>query len=189
VATEAASGAIEQPRVTGRDARAAAFRRLIDAELDRSYRLAAVMLNDASEAEDAVHDAAVSAWQRFGDLREADRFEAWFGRILVNRCRDRLRARRRRRIVDLTPVLADPGRAGQVTPDHADLVLAREAIERALPSLSADHLAVVVLRYDADLTVPAIAERLGVAEGTVKSRLHHALRQLRAAIEPEEGAR
>jgi RNA polymerase sigma-70 factor (ECF subfamily) len=175
---------MERPAATERELRAAAFRRLVDVELDRAYTIAAVILGDAVEAEDAVHDATVRAWQRFGDLRDPARFEAWFGRILVNGCRDRLRARRRHRVTDLSAVVADPTLADQVAPDHAELVAAREAIERALPTLGPDQLAVVVLRYEADLTVPAIAERLGIAEGTVKSRLHHALRRLRAAIEP-----
>jgi RNA polymerase sigma-70 factor (ECF subfamily) len=49
-------------------------------------------------------------------------------------------------------------------------------------TLDADHIAVVVLRYEADLSVPRIAEHLGIAEGTVKSRLNAARRQMRIAI-------
>jgi len=52
------------------DARADAFRRLVDRSLDASHRLAAVILNDRIEAEDAVHDAAVSAWRAFDSLRD-----------------------------------------------------------------------------------------------------------------------
>jgi len=78
------------------DDRATAFAALLDRGLDTHYRLAAVILGDPVEAEDAVHDAAVVAWRGFASLRERDRFEAWFGRILVNGCRDRLRVRKRR---------------------------------------------------------------------------------------------
>ena len=67
-----------------------AFRRLVERQLDASYRLAAVILGDRVEAEDAVHDAAVAAWQGFAALRDPDRFDAWFRRILVNGCRDRV---------------------------------------------------------------------------------------------------
>src|SRR5258708_40211951 len=60
--------------------------------LDRVYRLAGLLLGNASEAEDAVQDALTVAWQRFDELRETDRFGAWLDRIAVNGCRDRRRA-------------------------------------------------------------------------------------------------
>jgi RNA polymerase sigma-70 factor, ECF subfamily len=172
--------------VTGHQARADAFRRLLDADLLRYYGIAAAMLGDSVEAQDAVHDAAVSAWRHFSDLRDEARFAQWFDRILVNSCRDRLRARRRRDVVDIGVQLDD---ALPVSADHASAVVAADAVERALRVLDADHLAVVVLRYQADLTVGAIAERLGVAEGTVKSRLHNALRRMRSAMDDQERER
>jgi RNA polymerase sigma-70 factor (ECF subfamily) len=166
------------------DARADAFRRLVDRELDGAYRLAAVILDDRVEAEDAVHDAAISAWRRFADLRDPARFDAWFTRILVNGCRDRLRARARRRVVDVGRELAETEHPS--LNDASDEVAFRDAVERALAGLPADDRVVLALRYDTDLTVPAIAGRLRIPEGTVKSRLHHALARLRAAL-PEDG--
>jgi RNA polymerase sigma-70 factor (ECF subfamily) len=162
------------------DTRADAFRRLVDRQLDATYRLAAVILNDRVEAEDAVHDAAVSAWAAFDRLRHPDRFEAWFRRILVNGCRDRLRARARRRVVDLGRELVESEHP--VEGDAAERTATRDALDRALAGLDADHQVVVGLRFHADLTVPAIAEAMGIPEGTVKSRLHHALGCLRAAL-------
>ena len=162
------------------DVRSATFRRLADRHLDDAYRLASVILDDRVEAEDAVHDAAVAAWRAFDGLRDADRFEAWFRRILVNGCRDRLRARARRRVADLGRELAESEHP--VVGDAADRTATRDALDRALAVLDADHQVVVALRFGADLTVPAIAEALGIPEGTVKSRLHHALGRLRAAI-------
>ena len=73
-----------------------------------------MILGDPVEAEDAVHDAAVVAWRGFAGLRDRDRFEAWFGRILVNGCRDRLRRRRRRPIVAWIPMLGDLDAGQQV---------------------------------------------------------------------------
>ena len=70
----------------GRTARAAAFADLVDRRaLDSAYRFATLMLGDRGDAEDATHDAAVMAWRHFGELRDPHRFEAWFGRILVER--------------------------------------------------------------------------------------------------------
>jgi RNA polymerase sigma-70 factor (ECF subfamily) len=171
--------------VTSLDARADAFRRLLASDLLRYYRIAAAMLGDVVEAQDAVHDATVSAWQRFGDLRDDARFEAWFDRILVNVCRDRLRARRRRPVVDIGPLL-DTSVGGATAADPAISVGAMDAIERAMRALDADHVAVVVLRFEVDLTVAMIAERLGIPEGTVKSRLHTAKARMRNAMTENE---
>lgn len=165
------------------DDRATAFERLVDRGLDGHYRLAAVILGDPTEAEDAVHDAAVTAWRRFASLRDPTSFDAWFGRILVNGCRDRLRARRRRPVIRALPVLGDLDR-GLSIGDASGSVADRDALARAFAALEPEQAIVVALRYYADLSVPEIARRVGVPEGTVKSRLHHALRRLRAAIEP-----
>lgn len=163
------------------DARAVAFRDLADRHLDGAYRLAAVILGDRLEAEDAVHDAAVVAWRAYDGLRDPARFEPWFRRILVNGCRDRLRARARHRIVDLGRDLVEPEHPS--IPDTSETAAVRDALDRALGVLGPDHLLVVALRYGADLTIPAIAATLGLPEGTVKSRLHSAMVRLRAAME------
>src|SRR6185369_926201 len=70
-------------------ARAAAFARLADEHIDKSYHLARAILGDATVA----HDAFVQAWRKWETLRDPARFEHWFDRILVNACRDRLRTR------------------------------------------------------------------------------------------------
>lgn len=154
--------------------RAAAFTRLLDHALDRSFRLAAVILGDRDEAEDAVSDAALRAWQHVSSLRDPERFEAWFSRILVNVCRDRLRQRHRPSIVVVEPsTVADPFAAS----------VERAALRDALRALSPAHRAVIALHYLEGLTTEQIAAQLDVPAGTVKSRLHYGLAQLRAAYD------
>jgi RNA polymerase sigma-70 factor (ECF subfamily) len=165
-----ASGDVESER-------AALFARLADGQLMRSYRLAALLLASNTEADDAVQDAAVIAWERFADLRDRDRFAAWFQRILVNACRDRLRRRGRVRLLQL--VAAPP----DMSPDASAGYAEREALRGALAGLSHEHREVVVLRYFADLSLEEIAERTGERAGTVKSRLHYGLQALRAAYD------
>jgi RNA polymerase sigma factor (sigma-70 family) len=164
-----------------------AFARLVEGQLDRAFRLATVILGNAIEAEDAVADATLSAWRARGRLREADRFEAWFSRILVNTCRDRLRARRRHPVGQLTADEVRRPAEGEV--DFRDIVHARDAMSRAFEVLDPDERIVIVLRYWQDLPVDAIAERIGIPAGTVKSRLHHATERLRAALTIAEGER
>ena len=170
-------------------ARARAFARLVDRPaLDRAYRYATLVLGSRSDAEDATHDAALTAWRRFGDLRDRDRFDAWFGKILVNSCRDQLRARRRTPLsLDEEPS-SEPGRGirnPRVTADETNAIAVRDSLAGALRSLSPEHREVVVLRFYLDLTVDEIAARTGTRPGTVKSRLHHALRRLRMAAHPD----
>jgi RNA polymerase sigma factor (sigma-70 family) len=158
------------------------FARLVERQLDGSYRLAAVILGDALEAEEAVHDAAVAAWAGFRGLRDPERFDAWFGRILVNGCRDRLRRRKRTAIVNVSALIdlvRDEGPAADFAALHAD----RDAVARALAQLDPEHQVALVLRYWLDLPVDAIAERLAIPPGTVKSRLHNGLRRLRTTLD------
>ena len=154
-----------------------AFSRLTDRQLAASYRLATLLLGSDVEAQDATQDAAMIAWERFSTLRDAARFEAWFQRILVNVCRDRLRSRRRVRVLSIDDA-PEPR-----SPDGGSSLAEHDALRRCVVSLPADQRTVVVLRYFADLSLEEIAERTGERLGTVKSRLHYALEALHAAYD------
>jgi RNA polymerase sigma factor (sigma-70 family) len=159
--------------------RRAVFERFTQGRLERAYRLAGFILRDPVETEDAVHDAAVQAWLHWRELRERDRLDAWFDKILVNGCRARLRNRSNRPLL-VSDAPESPG------PDAFTGVDDREVLHRALATLGPDHRIAVVLRYVEDLTPAEIAARTGEREGTVRSRLHYALRGLRAALEAAE---
>ena len=160
-----------------------AFTFLDDARLLRSYRLATLILRDHDEAEDATQEAIVRAWSSWGTLRDIGRFDAWFDRILVNVCRNHMRRARTVRMVALDDT------HDLQTADAHGATIARLALEPAFAQLTPEQRIIVVLRFWRDLSVDDIAERLGVAPGTVKSRLHYALKTLREAIEPSEEAR
>jgi RNA polymerase sigma-70 factor, ECF subfamily len=168
---------IGRDRVT---AESSSFAALIEGQLDRSFRLATVILGSAIEAEDAVSDAALAAWRSRARLRDAERFEAWFGRILVNVCRDRLRSRGRHPVGEMPA--SEIGGAGRDPADFRDAVQARDAMSRAFETLESDERIVLVLRFWHDLPIDAIADRVGIPSGTVKSRLHHATARLRTAL-------
>ena len=161
---------------------AAAFDAFTARKLESSYRIAALIIGNPADAEDVTHDAFVAAWRHWSSLRDPDRADAWFGRILVNRCREHLRKVRRHRVVDISEELLELPAHG----DHAAEAVDREAVGRAFARLDADHRICLVLRYYGDLTVPQIAEQTGVPEGTVKSRLHSALRTLRITVRADE---
>ena len=166
------------PAITGAKLdRAAAFRALADQHLDAAYRLANAILRDPTEAQDATHDAFVTAWRSWDSLRDVSRFEPWFDKILINSCRNRLRRARRWPTTDISDEVAL--HSGD---DFVESV-ERDVIRAALASLSPDHQIVVALRFYRDLTVPQIAARLDIPTGTAQSRLHYALKRLQAVID------
>ena len=155
--------------------RASTFSWLLDRCLDRTFRMAAVILGNRDDAEDAVNDAALRAWLHLGSLRDPARFDAWFSRIVVNVCRDRLHERGRRPSM----LFAEPSAAG----DPFRAADERDALLAGLAALTPEHRAVVALHYLEGLTVDQIAARLGARPGTVKSRLHYGVAELRLAYE------
>ena len=164
-------------RTTAR--RDAAFLLLADQHLDRAYRLARAILHNPVEAQDAAHDAFVQAWGKWESLRDPGRFEPWFDRILVNTCRNRLRSKRWL-VADISAEVT------LATSDPVGPTEDREVIGAAIAGLTPDHQVVVALRFYRDLSVGDIASRLGIPEGTVRSRIHYALRRLQEAIEAAE---
>ena len=126
-------------------------------------------------------DVFLRAWTELPRLRDADRFEAWLRRILVNRCRDVGRSRGRALAVlspSPAPVQGSVADGTGQLDDSADL-------SAALARLTVDQRAVLALHYAADLTLPGVAAALGVPVGTAKSRLNAALARLRVELGPE----
>ena len=156
--------------------RAEAFLRLADEHLDAAYRLARAILRDATDAQDATHDAFEQAWRKWSTLRDPARFEPWFDRILVNTCRDRLRTTRRH-ATDISAEVAIS--AGDQFAQAHD----RDLLFKAIATLPPEHRVVIALRYYRDMTVESIASLLDIPAGTVHSRLHYALKHLHAAID------
>jgi len=145
----------------------------------RLYPVAFRVLRDKDLADDALQRALVAIWRELPKLRDDTKFEAWSYRVLMRFCSDELRRRSRvRREIGQLDL------SGMTTDQHKEIV-DRDQLERAFARLSADHRAVIVLTYYGGMTGAQAASALGVAPGTVASRLHHALRSLRAALEAD----
>jgi RNA polymerase sigma-70 factor (ECF subfamily) len=163
------------PSTAGTSAEAR-FRALAAGELDRAYRLAGLLMGDATEAEDATQEALLRAWTSLGSLRDPEGFQAWFDRILVNICRDRLRRRGRIRFIDIE------GSAEQASlGDPFKAFIERDTILSAMTGMRDECRQVVILHYWDDLPLAEIADRLGLPLGTVKSRLHEGREHLRTS--------
>jgi RNA polymerase sigma-70 factor (ECF subfamily) len=158
-----------------------AYERLARASADRLYAVAYQITRDPDRADDAVQQALVEMWRDLASLRDPSRFESWTYRLVTRACLQDLRRRRRANVRSLTG--DEPLAAGT---DLAAGAALRDQLDRALATLSPDHRAVVVLRHLAGLSIDELADVLGIPRGTVASRLHHATRALRAAIDAGE---
>jgi RNA polymerase sigma factor (sigma-70 family) len=156
-----------------------AFGTLAAAAVDRLFTVAVRILHDHQDAEDAVQSALVDAWRDIRTLRDDTRFDAWLYRLLVRACYEHA-GRRRRFAASVVSLRLEP-----VTGDEVARVADRDQIERAFKRLPIDHRAVVVLHHYMSMPLTDTAAALGIPVGTARSRLHYALKTLRAAIEAD----
>jgi RNA polymerase sigma-70 factor (ECF subfamily) len=157
-----------------------AFASLLLAVGDRLHALAHRILRDIDLADDATQRALLSIWQDLPQLRDPARFDAWSYRLLVRACYAEGRMSRQW-MPNLRLLPSDE----PLTAEGLGRVADRDQLERGFRRLSIDHRAVVVLRYYLDMHEDTVAETLGIPVGTVRSRLHHAMRALRAALEAD----
>ena len=157
-----------------------AFAMIAVAASNRLYGIARRILRDVMLAQDATQHALLIIWREIPRLRDPERFDAWSYRILVNACNaEGRRVSQWPTDIRVLPSdeLSESGGMG--------LVFDRDQLERAFRRLSVEHRAVVVLHHYLELTLDEVAEVLGVPVGTVRSRLHYAMRGLRAALEAD----
>lgn len=157
-----------------------AFASLAVAVGDRLHALSHRILRDVDLAEDATQHALLAIWRDLPQLRDPARFDAWSYRLLLRACyAEGRRARQWAPNLRILPVDEPAG------PDAMGSVHDRDQLERGFRRLSIDHRAVVVLHHYLELPLEQIAEILGVPLGTAKSRLLHAMRGLRAALDAD----
>ena len=166
----------------------AAFDALVAARLSASLRLARAIVDSPADAEDVVQEAFVSAWRNLPRLREPDRFDAWFGRILVNTARTHVRRRGSVRPISIDRRHVDDGREDDTPGQHdpgLESVVSSDALGRAINRLTIDQRSILALHHLEERPVAQIAAVLGIPVGTAKWRLHAARQALERALEAE----
>jgi RNA polymerase sigma-70 factor (ECF subfamily) len=167
---------------TLRDAMAgdpAAFDALLAPLLDPAYRLAAVLLGDRTEAEDAVQEAALKAWSRLRQLRgDRSRLRTWFLSVVANECK--MSRRRSWWSVIRLPELGGSGRFAE------DVAVRDIDLQRAIRKLPEDDRVALFSYFYLDLPLEEAASVMGVPVGTAKSRIYRAARRLRPGVALEE---
>ena len=175
-------------RVGGGDT--AAFEILMRRHNRTLFRTARAILRDDAEAEDALQEAYLQAYQAIGGWREEAKLSTWLARIVANEALMRLRKQARR--AEIVPLQSSATLEGlneipdtdmNKTPEReAQRVEMRRLLEAQIDSLPDDYRAVFMLRAVEELTVEETSKVLGIPEATVRSRLFRARSLLREGI-------
>lgn len=155
-----------------------AFAQLIESRTPTVLRTARAILGNDADASDVTQEALTAIWVHLPGLRDPSRFDAWLHRVLMNRCRDHLRHRRRSRDVELTD---DDVRVE----DHAAASVTNAAVLAAFDRLRLNERQILVLHHLHGIPLTELARLLRVADGTAKSRLHAARQSLQRALEAQ----
>ncbi|WP_037345597.1 RNA polymerase sigma factor SigM [Sciscionella sediminilitoris] len=144
-----------------------AFNELVRRHRDRMWAVAMRTMRDPEEAADALQDACISAFRGADRFRGQSQVTTWLHRIVVNACLDRIRRRQARPTVPLPE--HDAGEPSTGTDDMAQRETTLE-VRAALAELPEDQRLPIVLVDVEGYSVAEAAERLGLAQGTIKSR-------------------
>ena len=157
-----------------------AYGELVHAYQAIAFRTAFLVAGGATEAEEATQEGFVKAWRALGRFRAGAPFKPWLLRIVTNEAHNRRRSAGRRAQLALRAAAAEP--SGDAAPSPEASVLdaeRRDHLLAAVNELPDDQRIVVSLRYFVGLSEEEVAETLGIAQGTVKSRTSRALERLR----------
>ena len=164
----------------GGDRSSEAVEGLYDKHAAALWRYAWRLTGDRTRAQDVVQETLLRAWQHPEVVSDSERSaQAWLFTVARNLIIDESRTARSRREVSTPDGFGAPECVG---PDEVDAALDRLLIGEALARLTPEHRAVVERSYLQGWTTAQIAADLGIADGTVKSRLHYALRALRLTM-------
>lgn len=144
-----------------------AFSALMQSQMQNMYKAARAILNSDEDAADAIADTILTCWEKLDQLKKPEFFRTWMTRILINKCKDIIRKRKKYSYVEEVPEVS-------VQEEGFENV---EWID-ALNCLEEKYRLVTVLYYVEGFSTVEIGEMLGMPDSTVRSRLSRARRKL-----------
>jgi RNA polymerase sigma-70 factor (ECF subfamily) len=166
-----------------------AYEELVRRYQDVSFRLAYTILGSAEEAEDAAQEGFLHAYHALDRFRGGAPVRPWLSTIVANAARSRRATAARRPTLTLQTVETRPSDDSAQSPEAVALVAEqRRELLGAVNALRADDQRVIAYRHFLDLSEAEMAEILGCARGTVKSRLSRALGRLRNQLATDVAA-
>jgi RNA polymerase sigma-70 factor (ECF subfamily) len=155
------------------------FDQIVGPLIQPGYLLAVAMLSDRGLAEDAVQEAALTAWRKLPALRDRSALRPWFLAIVANQCRS---VRRRR----WWHVLKLPDVRGASSPDTEELAIRSLDIERGLGRLADRDRLALYLHFYLDMTYEDVGRVMGLTMTAARSRIHRATKRLRPDVALDE---
>jgi RNA polymerase sigma-70 factor (ECF subfamily) len=168
---------------------APALRVLAERHMERLMRFCGKFLTDFHAGQEIAQQTWLQIWTHRARYESHDRFNVFLYTIARNMCRNELR--RRARLGSWTVPNAADTHLASIPADegtHLDALLLRERkreLLRALAKVPESQREAMLLRFDEELSYEEMAAVLGTAESTLRSRVHHGLRALRAALPRE----
>jgi len=162
----------------------AAYEEIVQRYQQIVFRTAYVITGSSADAEDAAQEGFVKAYRALDRFRSGADLRPWLLRIVANEARNRVRSSGRRHQLELR--LTEGFRPGDAVPSPEAVAIAADERRRLLAmvhALSDEDRLVIASRYFLQLSGEETAAALGIAEGTVKSRLSRALARLKARVE------
>lgn len=154
---------------------------LVERYQSLAYNLAYRMVGDPDAAQDMAQEGFIAAYQSLNDFKFSSRFSSWLYAIIMNKCRDYLRAKRPNTSVE---EVAEIRHAHNISPEEqAAARQTGDLLQSALDALPLEYREVLVLKHVQELDYAEIAGMLGDSIGTLKVRAHRAREMLREKLE------
>lgn len=160
-----------------------AYEALLRCHQQDAQRASFLVLRQREEAEDAVQEAFVRAWDRIDQFDARRDFRPWLLKIVTNEARDRLRARGRRRRLKLRAIREMDTKKAVPSPERSVVTSERVgAVIEEINGMDEDDQTIMSYRYFLDLPTAEIADLLDMPHGTVRSRISRARQRLRERL-------
>ena len=160
------------------------FRKLVELTSPYAFSLAFRMLGDEDMAKDVVQETMVTIWQKLNNIRSADAYTTWIRKVVINKCYDCLRHKKRNREYrtdDKTWLLLSE-RIFELPSDQLENDQIAQIISLLTDKLSPKQKAVFVLSEVEEMTSDEISEVTGMAKATIKSNLYYARKSISGMI-------
>jgi RNA polymerase sigma-70 factor (ECF subfamily) len=161
------------------------FRRLVELTSPFAFSVAFRLVGDEDQAKDIVQESMVKVWQKLEKIRSAEVYKTWIYRIVVNKCYDQMRRRKRNPefVADEKAWAVIANRISEQPADNIENRETAEIIKLLTKKLSPKQKAVFVLSDLEEMTSDEISEITGMSKSAVKANLHYARKNISEMIE------